>query len=100
MPLILGSSGKALGCFVTEKARNDVQDHVHARGDAGSGDDVAVVDPAGFGHPIDVGSVSGDLTEQHLVGRGAAAIEQAGGGEEVGAVTDGSRQFSVGGALA
>ena len=63
---------------------------VHARGHAGRGDHVAVAHEDRVGLDLDLGMAPGELAARGPVRGGAAAVEQAGRGEQEGARADGA----------
>ena len=91
--------GGGLGYGLTVKTGDDVEGHVDAGGDAGGGDDGAVVDSAGLADPFHFGAGFGGLGPVGLVGGGGSAIVEAGGGEEGGAIADGPGEGGAGGGL-
>ncbi len=72
------------------KAGDDVEGHVDTGGDAGGGDDVALVDDAFVGADVDGGVVLAEPVDRAPVGGGALAVEETVGGEEEGTGADAS----------
>jgi hypothetical protein len=70
------------------------------RRDAGGGDELAVLDPARLLHPADLRPLLGDPLEEHLVRRGAFAVEQAGARQQRGARAYGHDHVGLGDAPA
>ena len=99
VPDVFDLVGGGLGYGLAVEAGDDVEGHVDAGGDAGGGDDGAVVDPAGLADPVHVGAGFGGLGPVGFVGGGGSAIEEAGGGQEGGAVADGHGEWGAGGGL-
>ncbi len=73
----------------TEVLLDQGKGEVHAGGDAGGGPDRTVIDVDRLGVDVDLWVAAGQLRGGGPVGGGAAAVEQAGGGQGEGAGADG-----------
>lgn len=99
MPVVLDFIRHAFSGRKTEQSADDVERHVDASGDAGGGDDIAIIHPAGFGHPLDLRTGSRGHFPVGFVGRGGTSIKQACGGEDGGSVADGHGDLGLRGSF-
>src|SRR5215468_8008529 len=76
MPLVLGHLRHRFGTCAAVQACDHAKRHVGARGDAGSGHERAVLDPARLLDPIDLLALAARELEEDLVRRRAPAVEQ------------------------